>query len=58
MKVRVTLMTENNKHINEDISDYEVQKMAEDAWFLFITALNEKTGDDKAYLEKVEVVER
>lgn len=26
MKVRVTLMTENNKHIKEDISDYEVQK--------------------------------
>ena len=58
MKVRVTLMTENNKHINEDISDYEVQKIAEDAWLLFITALNEKTGEDKAYLEKVEVVER
>lgn len=58
MKVRVTLMTENNKHINEDISDYEVQKMAEDAWLLFIIALNEKTGDDKVYLEKVEVLER
>lgn len=26
MKVRVTLMTENNKHINEDISDEEIQK--------------------------------
>ena len=51
-------MTENNKHIKEDISDYEVQKMAEDAWLLFMTVLNEKTGEDKAYLEKVEVVER
>lgn len=54
MKVRVTLMTENNKHINEDISDEEIQKIAEDTWNIFIKMLN----DDKAYLEKVEVVER
>lgn len=57
MKVRVTLMTENNKHIKEDISDYEVQKMTEDAWNIFIKMLNDDP-DDKAYLEKVEVVER
>lgn len=57
MKVRVTLMTENNKHINEDISDEEIQKIAEDTWNIFIKMLNDDT-DDKAYLEKVEVVER
>ena len=57
MKVRVTLMTENNKHINEDISDEEIQKIAEDTWNIFIKMLNDDS-DDKAYLEKVEVVER
>lgn len=57
MKVRVTLMTENNKHINEDISDEEIQKIAEDTWNIFIKMLNDDQ-DDKAYLEKVEVVER
>lgn len=57
MKVRVTLMTENNKHINEDISDEEIQKIAEDTWNIFIKMLNDDL-DDKAYLEKVEVLER
>ena len=57
MKVRVTLMTENNKHINEDISDEEIQKIAEDTWNIFIKMLNDDS-DDKAYLEKVEVVKR
>lgn len=57
MKVRVTLMTENNKHINEDISDEEIQKIAEDTWNIFIKMLNDDP-DDKAYLDKVEVVER
>lgn len=57
MKVRVTLMTENNKHISEDISDEEIQKIAEYTWNIFIKMLNDDP-DDKAYLEKVEVVER
>ena len=57
MKVRVILMTENNKHINEDISDEEIQKIAEDTWNIFIKMLNDDP-DDKAYLETVEVVER
>lgn len=55
--LKISLMTENNKHISEDISDEEIQKIAEYTWNIFIKMLNDDP-DDKAYLEKVEVVER
>lgn len=32
MKVRVTLMTENDEHVDEEYSDEEIQKTADEFW--------------------------
>lgn len=32
MKVRVTLMTENDKHVDESVSDEMLRKLAELSW--------------------------
>lgn len=57
MKVRVTFMTENDEHLDENISDEELQELAEDGWRAFAALLSMR-GSDKMKLEKVEIVER
>lgn len=56
MKVRVTLMTENDKHVDENISDEEIQKQVEWTWNLATSVLS--VDNDVCIVEKVEVVER
>lgn len=54
MKIRVTVMTENNRHV--DVSKEELEQKAKEAWELFFTMIN-AAGDSKAIVEKCEVVE-
>ena len=58
MKVRVTLMTENDKHVDESVSDEKIQKLAELSWSVVADTLSNYDGDDITIVEKVEVVER
>lgn len=54
MKIRVTLMTENDKHLL--IPKEELERLATESWRKVVKLLNE-LGDDNAYLERCEIVE-
>lgn len=54
MKIRVTLMTENDKPLREGVSKDLIEAEAKMAWQLF---LNLMRGDDTAYVESCELVE-
>lgn len=56
MKVRVVLMTENDKHIDQIFTNEQFQKIAENSWVLFLKF--HVPYYEKAYVEKVEVIER
>ena len=58
MKVRVTLMTENDEHVEEEYSDEEIQKTADELWNYIVKFLNGECIRDRCTVEKVEVVER
>lgn len=58
MKVRVTLMTENDEHAEEEYSDEEIQKTADELWNYIAKFLNGECVRDRCTVEKVEVVER
>lgn len=58
MKVRVTLMTENDKHVDESVSDEKLQKLAELSWSVVADNLSNYDDDDITIVEKVEVLER
>lgn len=54
MKVRVTLMTENDVPASKLGPD--APKLARQAWEVFVGLIN-RLGKDKAYIESVEVLE-
>lgn len=54
MKIRVTLMTENDQHCL--IPKKELERLATESWEKVVKLLNE-IGDDNAYLERCEIVE-
>ena len=54
MKIRVTFMTENDKHVS--ISKEKLEWLATESWERVIKLLNEM-GDDIVYLERCELVE-
>lgn len=54
MKIRVTLITENDKHF--PIPKERIERLATESWGRVIKLLNE-LGDDSAYLERCELVE-
>lgn len=54
MKIRVTLMTENDDHFR--ISKEELERLATESWEKVIKLLNE-IGSNNARLERCEVVE-
>jgi hypothetical protein len=53
MKIRVTIMTENDAHL-EGVSKERIERTAQAAWQLFFDAMPDK---DDAYVESCEVVE-
>lgn len=54
MKIRVTLMTENDNHL--PIPKEELERIATESWEKLIKLLNELSSDN-AYLERCEIVE-
>lgn len=54
MKIRITLMTENNKH--SDATDDKLRELATSAWNMLLVAVS--ADDGKGYVESVEIVER
>lgn len=58
MKIRVTLMTENDKHIPpEVISDEELLKKIKQGWDLLLAMINAQ-GNESSVVENIEIVER
>lgn len=58
-KIRVTIMTENDKHFDERYSDEQIEIAAKEAWNKVIDLLsNPLFGDDRGIVEKCELIER
>ena len=56
MKIRVTLMTENDKHLN--VSKEEIEEKAKIGWELLCMMFNNTYGqEDVVTVEKCELVE-
>ena len=60
MRVRVTIMTENDAHIDDLITDSQIKLLVHSGWNSIIQKfiIPNNPNPDKAYVEKVEVVER
>ena len=58
MKIRVTLLTENDKHV--DLPKEELEKKAKQGWQIIASIIPSLSDDssEKATVEKVEVVEQ
>ena len=56
MKIRVTLMTENDRDVPENMTDEEFERLAVVGWDALLATL--KGSDEVAYVEKCELVER
>lgn len=55
MKIKVTFMTENDKHL--DIAKEEIEENAKRGWELWCAMLNAANPKEKITLEKCELVE-
>lgn len=58
MKVRLTIMTENNKHVDNDINVETLESIIRKTWDVVLNHMICKDFNDKAIIEKVEVVEK
>lgn len=59
MKIRITIMTENDKHIDEKYSKELIEQKTKDGWDFVLKAL--ATSSDKnetAFVESCELVEK
>lgn len=56
MKIRVTIMTENDKHL-PDIPDEQLKAITQGAWQLMLKLVN-ANPEETAIVEKVEIVEK
>lgn len=56
MKIRVTLMTENNKHLDETFTDKQIEEEAVKAWKLASDMLS--VNGESMQVEKCELIER
>lgn len=57
-KIRLTIMTENDKHIDEKYSVEKIEALTKKSWeWIFNTMIN-PLSSDKATVEKCELVER
>lgn len=57
MKVRVTLMTENDKHVDKHYADSYVDEQARKGWDI-VCKLLENISGEKIAVESVDVLER
>ena len=57
-KIRLTIMTENDKHIDDTYSNEQIEATTKKAWEYILNGLCNPFGTDKATVEKCELVER
>lgn len=57
MKIRLTIMTENDKHLPDNVSTDDVTPKITEAWANMLNVLG-SVNNDRAYVESVEFVER
>lgn len=57
MKIRVTLMTENDKHLDEKYTKEQIEEMTKRAWDLLLSMLNQDPSEN-AFVESCELIER
>lgn len=57
-KIRITIMTENNKHFDDTYSNEQIEAAAKKAWQWIFDGLDDPFTNEKATIEKCEVVER
>lgn len=59
MKIRITIMTENDKHLDEKYSKELIEQKAKDAWdFVFKALAISSNKNETASVESCELVER
>ena len=59
MKIRITIMTENNKHLDEKYSKELIEQKAKDGWDFALKALAlSSENNETASVESCELVER
>ena len=56
MKIKVSFVTENNKHLRDDISNDKIEAVTGKAWLMLLNMMRDK--DENVYIESVEVLER
>lgn len=57
MKIRLTIMTENNKHLPDNVATDDIVPKITEAWDNMLNVLG-SVNNDRAYVESVEFVER
>ena len=59
MKIRITIMTENDKHIDEKYSKELIEQKTKDGWDFVLKALAISSDkNETAFVESCEMVER
>ena len=56
MKIRVTLITENDKHLADDLTNEEAAKITAGGWNFVMAKL--ASEGEAGYVENVEILER
>lgn len=56
MKIKLSIVTENDKHFSDNISDDKIKAVAGKAWLMLLNMMCDK--GESAYIESVEVLER
>ena len=56
MKLKITLMTENDKHVDESYTDEDIVKLAEIAWNVILAMMSDP--NEKGFVENIELIER
>ena len=59
MKIRITIMTENDKHLDEKYSKEFIEQKAKDGWDFVLKAIAISSDkNETAFVESCELVER
>ena len=58
MKIKGTLMTENDKHLNETYTKEKIEEEAVKGWEALGSILSAISGGDSMIVEKCELLER
>jgi hypothetical protein len=56
MKIRITIMTENDKHFPDDVSDQRIEAATKVGWMALLNML--KDDGESVSVEKCELIER